>query len=133
MPQDPGIDGLDVPPSAERPLRWEVSEPGAPPRRSSDDPFDILMPPRSSGTSARPRTTRNSDLATQLARTEKNWMAIVALVCALFVAAPLAILFGHLALNAASRGQAQNEGVALSALVIGYLSLVIGVLWVLFS
>ena len=68
-----------------------------------------------------------------MARTEKNWMAIVALVCALIVAAPLGILFGHLALNAASRGQADNEGVALAALVIGYLTLAIGVLWVFFS
>jgi Domain of unknown function (DUF4190) len=133
MPQDPGADGLDNPASAERPLRWEVSEPGMPQRGRSDDPFEILMPPRSFGTSTRTHTTRNSDLATHLARTEKNWMAIVALVCALFVAAPLAILFGHLALNAASRGEAQNEGVALAALVIGYLSLVIGVLWFLFS
>lgn len=91
------------------------------------------MPPRSFGTPARTHTTRSADLATHLARTEKNWMAIVALVCALLVAAPLGILFGHLALNAASRGQAQNEGVALAALVIGYLTLVVGFLWVVFS
>jgi peptidyl-prolyl cis-trans isomerase B (cyclophilin B) len=60
-------------------------------------------------------------------------MAVAALVCALIVAAPLGILFGHLALNAASRGQAQNEGVALAALVIGYLTLVFGILWVISS
>ncbi|MCB2412394.1 DUF4190 domain-containing protein [Demequina sp. TTPB684] len=60
-------------------------------------------------------------------------MAVVALVCSLLVAAPLGILFGHLALNASSRGQAQNDGVALAALAIGYLTLVFGVAWVLFS
>lgn len=133
MSTDPGAGDVANPPSAERPLRWEVSEPGMPNRGRSDDPFEILMPRRNSGVSARTRPTRDYDLATHMARTEKNWMAIVALVCALVVAAPLGILFGHLALNAASRGQAQNEGVALAALVIGYLTLVIGVLWAVFS
>ncbi len=60
-------------------------------------------------------------------------MAIVSLVCSLMVAAPLGILFGHLALAAEARGEANNSGMAMAGLVIGYLVIAGGLLWLIFA
>ncbi|WP_062378832.1 DUF4190 domain-containing protein [Demequina pelophila] len=54
------------------------------------------------------------------ATTEKNWMAIVALVGALLVFAPLGIIFGHLGRSAAAQGRATNRGLATAGMVVGY-------------
>ena len=51
--------------------------------------------------------------------TSKNWLAIVAIVGA-FVLPPAGIVFGHLGLSAAKRGEADNRGLALAATIIGY-------------
>lgn len=136
MSQEPGAEAIASPPSLNRPLRWETREhewetrgSAAPRHAQSADPFDVLMPPKNPATSTNPHRRTEADWSNHLARTEKNWLAIAALVSALFIAAPLAILFGHRALNAASRDQAQNAGMAIAALILGYLGILVGVVW----
>lgn len=113
----------------ERPLVWEVREPGAPARGRSDDPYELLRPrPQARRNIVAPPSGVRYD-AVYMAATRQNWMAITAIVCALLIAAPLGVLFGHLALNAASRGEAQNPGVAVFALVVSYLTIAVGFIW----
>lgn len=68
--------------------------------------------------------------------TEKNWMGTTSLILSLvglftwFTAIP-GIVFGHLSLSAARRGEADNRGMGLAGLVIGYVVAVLGlVFWV---
>lgn len=56
-----------------------------------------------------------------------NGMAIASLVCA-FLAAPLAILFGHLSLSQIKRSGEEGRGMAVAGLVIGYVVTVATVL-----
>lgn len=52
-----------------------------------------------------------------------NSYAIVALVCA-FVISPLAIIFGHLSLRQIAVTGEQGRGLAIAGLLLGYLSIV---------
>ncbi|MGV0816165.1 peptidylprolyl isomerase [Mycolicibacterium boenickei] len=65
-----------------------------------------------------------------------NGMAVAALVCA-FVFAPLGIVFGHISLSQIGRSGEQGRGLAIAALIVGYVmtvvSLVLVVLTVLFA
>lgn len=61
-----------------------------------------------------------------------NSMAIAAIVCAV-IFAPLAIPFGHIARSQIRRTGEQGSGIALAALVIGYLGLVSVVVAIGFS
>ncbi|WP_156159041.1 DUF4190 domain-containing protein [Demequina gelatinilytica] len=65
--------------------------------------------------------------------TEKNWMGTASLVLSLvglftFITAIAGIVFGHLSLSAAKRGEADNRGMGIAGLVIGYLVVVLGIL-----
>ncbi|WP_297081474.1 DUF4190 domain-containing protein [uncultured Demequina sp.] len=70
---------------------------------------------------------------TYRAGTQKNWMGIISLVLSLvglltwFTAIP-GIVFGHLGLAAAKRGEANNRGLSLGGLITGYVVLVLGIL-----
>jgi hypothetical protein len=64
-------------------------------------------------------------------RTKKNWMGIVALIASLSTIVTgfgciVGIVFGHLGLNAAKKGEANNRGLSLAGLIIGYVLLAIG-------
>lgn len=56
-----------------------------------------------------------------------NGMAIASFVCSLFCS-PLGIIFGHVALSQIGRSAQGGRGLAIAGLVIGYLSLVVGIL-----
>lgn len=63
----------------------------------------------------------------------KNWMNIVALVASLstfftLVGCIAGIIFGHLGLAAANKGEADNRGLGLAGLITGYVFLGIGIL-----
>lgn len=58
----------------------------------------------------------------------KNWMGITSLVTSLLGISLLGIIFGHLGMSAAKKGEADNKGLAIAGLVLGYLGLVGGVL-----
>lgn len=63
----------------------------------------------------------------------KNWMNIVALIASIStpftgVGAILGIVFGHLGLGAVKRGEANNRGMGLAGLIIGYVLVALGVL-----
>jgi hypothetical protein len=65
----------------------------------------------------------------------KSWMSWVAFGCGLAVFATCvsgiaAIVFGHLALNAAKRGEADYQWAAITGLVLGYLSVLGIVLYI---
>ncbi len=73
--------------------------------------------------------------------TQKDWMGITSLVLSLTtlvfgVTWIGGVIFGHLGLAAAKRGEASNRGVALAGTIIGWvlggLSIVIVVGWILF-
>lgn len=66
-------------------------------------------------------------------RQAKNWMGIVALVASLStiftgIGCIAGIIFGHLSLNAVKKGEADNRGIGLAGLIIGYVCLGIGLL-----
>ncbi|WNM23563.1 DUF4190 domain-containing protein [Demequina capsici] len=65
--------------------------------------------------------------------TEKNWMGITSLVLSLVglftgITAIAGIVFGHLSLSAVKRGEANNRGLGLTGLIIGYVVAVLGIL-----
>jgi len=65
--------------------------------------------------------------------TQKNWMGITSLVLSLvglltWFTAIAGIVFGHLGLAAARRGEADNRGVSLGGLITGYVIAVLGLL-----
>lgn len=66
----------------------------------------------------------------------KNWMGIVALVASLStiitgIGCIIGIVFGHLALSAIKKGEADNRGLALGGLITGYVLLGLGLLAVI--
>lgn len=63
---------------------------------------------------------------------QTNVMAILSLVFA-FVFSILGVVFGHVALSQIARTGEQGRGLAIAGLVIGYLSVVIGVLFVVYN
>lgn len=68
-----------------------------------------------------------------IAGREKNWMGTTSLVLSLLglvtgITAIAGIVFGHLSLSAAKRGEADNRGQGLAGLIIGYVLLVLGIL-----
>lgn len=63
----------------------------------------------------------------------KNWMNIVSLIASISspitgFGAIVGIIFGHLGLGAVKRGEANNRGMGLAGLIIGYILVAIGVL-----
>lgn len=65
--------------------------------------------------------------------TAKNWMNITSLVLSLSslllgITAIGGIVFGHLGLAAAKRGEANNRGLGLAGVIIGYIFVVLGIL-----
>ncbi|WP_062287618.1 DUF4190 domain-containing protein [Demequina phytophila] len=67
------------------------------------------------------------------AGTDKNWMGVTSLVLSLAglftgITAIVGIVFGHLSLSAVKRGEADNWGVGLAGLIIGYVITALGLL-----
>ncbi|WP_062310350.1 DUF4190 domain-containing protein [Demequina rhizosphaerae] len=63
---------------------------------------------------------------------EKNWMGLTSLILSLvglftWFTAIAGIVFGHLSLSAAKRGEADNRGTGLAGLIIGYVVTVLGI------
>ncbi len=69
------------------------------------------------------------------ADTSKNWMGITSLILSLatvvvgFTCIP-GIIFGHMGLSAAKRGEANNKGLALAGVIIGWVFLGLGLLFI---
>ncbi len=63
----------------------------------------------------------------------KNWMGVTSLVmgCTLVGAGLLGLIFGHLGLSAAKRGEANNRSVALAGVIVNYAVIAVGVIAVL--
>ncbi|MFP5360543.1 MAG: DUF4190 domain-containing protein [Actinomycetes bacterium] len=57
------------------------------------------------------------------ARPPKSWMNITSFVTSLLGLSLVAIIFGHLGVNAAKRGEADYKGLGIAGLVIGYVTL----------
>ncbi len=65
----------------------------------------------------------------------KNWMGIVALIapfagCIIPGGGIAGIIFGHLALAAYERGEANNRGLALAGLIVSYVFTAIGLMYI---
>jgi hypothetical protein len=67
----------------------------------------------------------------------KNGMGVASLVLSiagivilpgLFIGSVLGVIFGHIGLAAVGRGEANNRGVALAGVIIGYIGLAISIL-----
>ncbi|WP_062299523.1 DUF4190 domain-containing protein [Demequina maris] len=63
---------------------------------------------------------------------EKNWMGTTSLILSLvglftWFTAIAGIVFGHLSLSAAKRGEADNRGTGLAGLIIGYVITILGI------
>lgn len=61
-----------------------------------------------------------------------NTLAIIALVGSFFVSL-VGIICGHLALNQIKQTGEKGRGLALAGLIIGYIGLVVGILYVVFA
>jgi len=59
----------------------------------------------------------------------KTWMNIVALITGLMCFGPIAVIFGHLGVNAANRGEAEYKGMGTAGLILGYAGLAFYVLY----
>lgn len=64
------------------------------------------------------------------ASTKTNVLAIVSLVSAFFVSL-VAVITGHIALNQIKKTGEQGRGLAIAGLIIGYIGLVVGLIWVI--
>ncbi|MBV9098907.1 MAG: DUF4190 domain-containing protein [Frankiaceae bacterium] len=58
-------------------------------------------------------------------------MAIAALVCA-FVCSPLGIIFGFVARSQIRKTGQQGDGLALAGIIVGAVSMVLGVIWFIY-
>ncbi len=70
--------------------------------------------------------------------TEKNWMGTLSLVMSLLglvtvITAIAGIVFGHLGRSAARRGEADNDGMSLAGLIIGYVITVTALIFAVFA
>ncbi|PKQ25015.1 MAG: DUF4190 domain-containing protein [Actinobacteria bacterium HGW-Actinobacteria-4] len=69
--------------------------------------------------------------------TSKNWMNIVSLITGIVgcfgFTGLLAVIFGHLGVAAAKRGEATNRGLGIAGLVLGYLSVILTIAFWSFS
>ncbi|WP_062520108.1 DUF4190 domain-containing protein [Demequina silvatica] len=102
------------------------------------EPFDPAaprpVPPYAQAPQPAPQQYAQQPYAPQrVAGTEKNWMGVTALVLSLAglftgITAIAGIVFGHLSLGAVKRGEADNRGVGLAGLIIGYVITVLGIL-----
>ncbi|WP_425308323.1 DUF4190 domain-containing protein [Ammonicoccus fulvus] len=61
-----------------------------------------------------------------------NTLAIIALVGSFFISL-VGIICGHLALNQIKQTGEKGRGLALAGLIIGYIGLVVGILYVVFA
>lgn len=59
----------------------------------------------------------------------KTWMNIVALVTGLMCFGVVAVIFGHLGVNAANRGEAEHKGMGAAGLILGYVGVVFYVIY----
>lgn len=66
------------------------------------------------------------------ASSKTNVLAIVSLVSAFFISL-VAIITGHIALSQIKKTGEQGRGLAIAGLIIGYVGLVIGILWIVFA
>src|SRR5690606_31252944 len=66
-----------------------------------------------------------------------NWMNIVSLVLSLVwvcgLGSLLGIIFGHLCVSSAKRGTANNKGLGIAGLIIGYLGIAAAIAFWVFS
>jgi len=67
--------------------------------------------------------------------TAKDWMGITSLILSLLtpllvVTAIPGVIFGHLGLGAAKRGEASNRGIALAGTIVGWVMIGLGVLFI---
>ena len=128
-PVDPFLNPGRIPP----PPPGMVPPPGAPmPDMGGDRPPQYAQPPV--GQSAQPQYAQAP--APQYAQGAQqyspgyavskpnSWMNIVALVTGLLCFGPVAIIFGHLGVRAANRGEADYKGLGIAGLVLGYIGLV---------
>lgn len=112
--------------------RSPASAPGSVPE-STGDPS-----PRSATASAasqddEQREADGSDVVT--AKPDRDWMGVTAFVAGALLLSPVAIVLGHLGLNAANKGRARHRSFAVAGLILGYVGLVataVGV-WLLVS
>lgn len=59
---------------------------------------------------------------------QRDWMGIVSLVCGLLGVGLVGIIFGHLALRANARGEANNRGLSLAGTIVSYVTTILGTL-----
>ncbi len=64
-------------------------------------------------------------------RPTKTWMNIVSLVTALVGISLAAVILGHLGVRAANRGDADYKGLGIAGLILGYIGLVGGAIYLI--
>jgi len=66
------------------------------------------------------------------ASSKTNVLAIVSLVSAFFISL-VAVITGHIALSQIKKTGEQGRGLAIAGLIIGYVGLVVGLIWIVFA
>ncbi|WP_062520110.1 hypothetical protein [Demequina silvatica] len=114
--------GWDPPAAAETPATTAPDFPPAPPAPAPAAPGypapGYAAPPAPAGYGA------------YAPRPAKTWMNITSLVTSLVGLGLLGVIFGHLGVAAAKRGEADYKGLGLAGLILGYIGIVATIIWI---
>ncbi len=62
-----------------------------------------------------------------------TWMNIAALVTGILCLPIIPVIFGHLGVSQANKGRADYKGLGIAGLILGYLEIVAGVIFLVFA
>ena len=106
-----------------------MTDPNADPNVPNVPPAPPAQPAPSYGTSAPSYTSAPPSYAAAPGGGQKtNVLAIVSLVSAFFISL-VAIITGHIALSQIKKTGEQGRGLAIAGLIIGYVGLVVGIIF----
>lgn len=126
-PQDPSGSGAYQPEPSGEPMPADpyAQPPGAtPPLPGSTPP----PPPQYGAPQYAAPQYGAAQYGAPVRQNPKNWMGIVSLVTSILGMSLIGVIFGHLALSANKKGEADNRGLSLAGLILGYIGLVAGII-----
>ncbi|WP_062381277.1 DUF4190 domain-containing protein [Demequina pelophila] len=63
----------------------------------------------------------------------RTWMNVVSLVTSLLGIGLAGVIFGHLGVSAANKGEADYKGLGIAGLILGYLQILLGIAFLIFA
>lgn len=132
---------MSTPDEPQRPVEPAPAEPGAfepeplpaaaapPPPLPVPDPGQAPPPPAYAQPGyQQPGYAQPYSAPAPTASKPKTWMNITSLITSILGMGLIGVIFGHLGVNAANKGQADLKGLGIAGLVLGYISIVAGII-----